>query len=836
MKVKIFLLIALACQFYAPLVWPEESEQKPPTFLLPWQTIGEKFADNAESCSIECAEKTEKQAEKCQDCELGENNFILQLPSEVTKGDWKKDLLAFCRFSREQIETNPDPQLIYSSIAISHFDNVMELVSKAPVLSKNILTALALAIKSKHSFDKNECPNLVKGLNRLILKRFDGAVSMQFAIHIPADYVSSKKWPVYIHVDPRGWGINKYGEYGENEYHEGMIDLWWHTIHPKNILWKGYTLLFEILKEKLNLDDDRIYIHGQCANGPATMAMLLHHPDNWAECSITSGNSFRHLAGNAINVPFVFGNAHTEYPFHNASINFVAKYFKNYGSKYFKYDNNANIPQIRGTELPQTVRKTNPKRVLFTTESLGNPKAYWVKIEGRQDENFVARIDALVQGQSILINTTNIDAYSLDLVQAPLDSNMAVEIIENGKSLGFATGPAFTKKSEKYENAAIIKNELLHGPVRDVFTEPFVIIWGSGGEDKEVSESNEKLARTMINSGISFTNVKITEEFEKRALTLVNGGPCFADVNVPVELIKTHNIILVGRPKSNLWLAKIAKKLPVQIKNGQVITHSASYDGRDVGLILVYPNPLNSQKYVAVFSGTSKKAMANISKAYAQMRSFKPSDIGIFEVTENDEIKWHRIEKFNTIWDWHEQWNTVLTQVNKKHPKWQWRQWIAKALREELESDVMICEEPFEFSDFALDGRITYRDICTKLKNYWIVKVSLNGKSLKNLLKASINKIDEEDISFAVIDGISLVKPNEQANKDALEISELIDDKTYTVAFNYEAFSQQGIGLTLTDYKIVGQGYLVLLLNDYLRKNKEINLDDELDSTKLNIF
>ena len=38
--------------------------------------------------------------------------------------NWKKDILTFCRKLKEQIEMNPDPQLIRSTMAISHFDYV----------------------------------------------------------------------------------------------------------------------------------------------------------------------------------------------------------------------------------------------------------------------------------------------------------------------------------------------------------------------------------------------------------------------------------------------------------------------------------------------------------------------------------------------------------------------------------------------------------------------------------------------------------------------------------------------------------------------------------------
>ena len=86
--------------------------------------------------------------------------------------------------------------------------------------------------------------------------------------------------------------------------------------------------------------------------------------------------------------------------------------------------------------------------VFYTIESLANPKAYWVRIDGREDENFNASIDAIVWGQSILLKTKNVDAYSLDLELAPIDRTRPIEIIENGNSLDFTTGSVFTKRGK----------------------------------------------------------------------------------------------------------------------------------------------------------------------------------------------------------------------------------------------------------------------------------------------------------------------------------------------------------------------------------------------------
>jgi len=875
-KVKTFLVFALVCQLCVSSVWAGDAERTQPGFLLPWQVITEKFGDKALFCSRLCAEKPRKQTKECQDYALDPNTSFIRLPSEVIDtqkhtavepylsrwqkdhwldlpavsvrlepnglsiepgsladgfyrlsltsadksnsaqntvfyavlaGYWKKDFFAFCRDCKEQIETNPDPQLIYSSIVVSHFDHLMELASKSSVLSKNTLESLTEAVNNRKTFEQGKCPNLVKGLNKIRLKRFEGSSIEEFVVFIPATYDGSKPEAVFLYPDNRRWAAGR--NYSSRS---GLIDIWWHTVSNKDINWKNYQYFLEILKQKLNIDEDRVYVNGECGNGLAAMSLALNFPDQWAECSMSLGNTYRHLAGNALNLPLIFVKGGHNEDHLVGYYDFAVECFKYHGCKYFKHSKPLSIAQARGMPVPVEQRNISPYRVSYTIESLANPKAYWIQIDGREDENFIASIDAIVWGQSILLKTKNIDAYNLDLDSAPVDANRPIEIIENGQSLGFAVDKVFSRKSEKYKDAVYIKSKHLHGPVWDVFTEPYVVIWGTGGEN----------GQTKIN--------------ERIAKSLAGKEPCIADVNLKDELINSHNLIFVGTEESNLWLSKIAKQLPVQVKQGRLIADGLSYEGPDLGVILIYPNPLNSEKYLAVFSGTSSQAMTNVFKAYSEIKSMRPADVGIFEVTDGGDIKWLILEKFNSVWAWHSRWNQVLTVVNKNHSEWQWRQWIAKTLREQLEVDVVVCEDLFRYEDSIPVGQITYRDLFNSFKNLWILKIKLDGMSLRKLLTVPFNDISKREVAVPIIDGVSLVKLGQDSGRAVLGINELENDRKYTIALPEKCINGERIGLVLKNYKITGEVYLVPLLKDYLYKNKKLDIDAELAVLKFGIF
>jgi hypothetical protein len=724
--------------------------------------------------------------------------------------NWKKDILAFCREHKEDIELNPDAQLIRSSIATSHFDRAMKLISKAAVLSEDVLRALNTAIKSKQDFDAGEYPDLVVGLNKIRLKRFAGSPIEEFVVLVPYNYTSSKSWPVIVHPDISRWGARDNYPAGS-----GMIEVWWHTVSFKDLRWKDFNNVMEMVTNKLNIDEDRLYVEGKCRNGVEAAALALNYPDYWAECSIELGNSYRYLAGNALNLPLIFvkGGGHDDGSY-TGFYNYTVKCFQYHDCRYFKYSTTQNTEQARGTSIPGSEREKSPRRVLYTIESLGNSKAYWVKINGRVDENLLGTIDASVDGQKIFLKTSNVDAYSLDLVRAPLDSNKPVEILEDGQSLGFATGQVFTRQSEKYINTAFIKNDMLHGPVWDAFTDPYVVVYGTGGSDMPFVKTSRNIA-------------------EK----LAGGAPCFADMDMPKEMISDYNLILFGSVESNRWLALISENLPVQIRHGQVCTTKGKvFDGNDLGFIVIYPNPMNPDKYIVIYSATSEKAMANMFNAYSQMKSSIPADVGIYEVTKQGGIKWYILERLNTIWYWHEKYEKVLLSVGRDHPKWQWKQWVAHVVKIQMNVDAVVCEDHLRNHDVLSPGEKTYRDMFNAFQNAWFTKVKINGRSLRAVLMVPFSSISKRDIEAPIIDGICLANNPTATRTESLAINDLEDKTIYTVAFPEKCLNGQRMGLVLQDYDIMDQKYLMPMLEEYLLCNSELDIDSQLDSLKFDIY
>jgi hypothetical protein len=79
-------------------------------------------------------------------------------------------------------------------------------------------------------------------------------------------------------------------------------------------------------------------------------------------------------------------------------------------------------------------------------------------------------------------------------------------------------------------------------------------------------------------------------------------APTKTDAQVKDEDIAKSNLILWGDPSSNAVLAKIVAKLPIQWTAEKLVVDGKTYSSADHAPILVYPNPLNPQKYVVINS------------------------------------------------------------------------------------------------------------------------------------------------------------------------------------------------------------------------------------------
>ncbi len=88
--------------------------------------------------------------------------------------------------------------------------------------------------------------------------------------------------------------------------------------------------------------------------------------------------------------------------------------------------------------------------------------------------------------------------------------------------------------------------------------------------------------------------------------------PVKIDTEVTDEDIRDRNLILWGNDTTNAVIKRINAKLPVRLAGHKVIVGERVYDYDDVALAMIYPNPLNPDRYVLIYSGNTWMALNNV--------------------------------------------------------------------------------------------------------------------------------------------------------------------------------------------------------------------------------
>jgi hypothetical protein len=75
------------------------------------------------------------------------------------------------------------------------------------------------------------------------------------------------------------------------------------------------------------------------------------------------------------------------------------------------------------------------------------------------------------------------------------------------------------------------------------------------------------------------------------------------DTEITVEIIEDYNLVLFGGPEENLVTAKLNKRLPVRREGQKIIFGEKELGGDGIAAKFIYPNPLNSERFVCVHQG-----------------------------------------------------------------------------------------------------------------------------------------------------------------------------------------------------------------------------------------
>ncbi len=262
-------------------------------------------------------------------------------------------------------------------------------------------------------------------------------------------------------------------------------------------------------------------------------------------------------------------------------------------------------------------RDPYPREIKFTTWTLAYNKMKWVTIDALGKHWERARLNAAIAGDSsVSVETSNVTAFSLDMESGgcPLDLARKVTVAIDGQKTT-APGPMsdrswtvhFRKNGSQWQvtdsttSAGLQKRHGLQGPIDDAFLDSFVF----------VSPTGAPLA-LAVGKWVESEEARAIKEWRRE----FRGEPQVRrDSDVSDNDIASSNLVLWGDPSSNRILARIADKLPVKWTAEGIVVGKDRFSPDTHAAILIYPNPLNPNKYVVLNSGFTFREADYLSNA-----------------------------------------------------------------------------------------------------------------------------------------------------------------------------------------------------------------------------
>ncbi|QDS93647.1 hypothetical protein FF011L_24200 [Roseimaritima multifibrata] len=275
-----------------------------------------------------------------------------------------------------------------------------------------------------------------------------------------------------------------------------------------------------------------------------------------------------------------------------------------------------NSADIMDKQLSEWAAEAEPAipNVDFTTYFLRYPRCHWLTVNGLERHWSPGRVQGKVEGGTISIDATGVTHLAIDLPadQLPTDSEaITIRIGESGLAAPDAVAGkpyhcdlVFTPEGWSVAGApdqSLRKRPGLQGPIDDAFTKPFLIVLPSrpcwhGSVERWVSAE--------------------TEIAIKRWHDIMRGeARTVLDRDLDAEMIRDFNLVLFGDPHANRTLGGIIDRLPIVWTREQLVMNGKSYDPADHAAAMIYPNPLNPDRYVVLNSGLTFREFSNVSNS-----------------------------------------------------------------------------------------------------------------------------------------------------------------------------------------------------------------------------
>jgi len=242
--------------------------------------------------------------------------------------------------------------------------------------------------------------------------------------------------------------------------------------------------------------------------------------------------------------------------------------------------------------------------VRFATHTLAYPRSHWVQVDGLDRHWNRATVDAeILEPSALKVSTHNVSGLTLRVPMSRLDptiDSMRVHVDEDAVDIPIfrvtdgSPQISLHKRRGHWKRGALAtsgprKNSVVHGPIDDAFTRRFLMVRPTG------PAMNDTLGR--------WVEAEMYHALEEWRAQFRGEARVRDDVELTEADIRTHDLILWGDPESNRMLRRILGKLPLRWTSSQLRFQGERYLPDEHLPVLIYPNPLNPDRYIVLNSG-----------------------------------------------------------------------------------------------------------------------------------------------------------------------------------------------------------------------------------------
>jgi pimeloyl-ACP methyl ester carboxylesterase len=255
--------------------------------------------------------------------------------------------------------------------------------------------------------------------------------------------------------------------------------------------------------------------------------------------------------------------------------------------------------------------RTLARHVSFTTYTLKYDSCEWIRITGMKEHWKPARVDAHLTDEGLIRiqpsdNVTEIElvfpAGSLparsgrpwtavfgDLNSEPTRLQLLPrQATDRSLVRRYRLDHGLWSDGEIPSTAGLRKRHNLQGPIDDAFMDSFLFVEATG---KPLNDAVGKWVAGEMDHAVKHWRQQMRGDARVKS-----------DNDVSEADIASHNLILWGDPQSNAMIAKVLPKLPITWTAEGLTLNGVKYEAGSRVPVLIYPNPLNPNRYVVLNS------------------------------------------------------------------------------------------------------------------------------------------------------------------------------------------------------------------------------------------